>query len=298
MPRPVVCPHCSEELDIPSEFRGRPVRCAVCQNVFTPPADGAPPAPSLPAPGTWDEDRPSRRPLREDAPPARRVAAREEDDRGYRDRDRDHDLDRDADWDRWDDRRRRRRRGSNTWVWLLVLGVVGLCVLPCGGLLVLGIALDHPSFEPYDSAKGRFTAEFPGKPAETQQTTETGATRYCTEYRRTIPEETYFVHYLDLSGRAGGDKGTDQVLQDACDRTVRNMPGSTEVSRSPTTFGGHPAMDLQVEHPGGTSTIVRFVLAGRRLYSVGITGAGLADESQRLHHFQTAFKIKPPATEK
>jgi LSD1 subclass zinc finger protein len=297
MPRPVVCPHCSEELDIPLEFRGRPVRCAVCQTVFTPPADGAAPPvpapPSLPAPGTWDEHRPSRRPVRDDDRPSRRPA-RDDDDFG----DRYRDLDRDDDRDRWDDRPRRRKRGSNTWVWLLVLGVFGLCVLPCGGLIVFGIALDHPSFQPYDSAKGRFTAEFPGKPAETQQAAETGGIRHAVEYRRSLPEETYFVHYLDLPAQPTGDKAIDKVLQDACDRTVRILPGSSEESRSPTTADGYPAMDLHVEHPGGTSTFVRFVLAGRRLYSVGITGAGLAAESQRLQHFQAAFKIKPLAAEK
>src|SRR5688572_12325425 len=130
MPRPAVCPHCSEELDIPAEFRGRQVRCAVCQRVFVPPADGSePPPPARPAPGNWADDRPSRRPPRDDvAPPARRDRDDVDDDRGrgYRD----------------DDDRpppRRRKKGSTAWVWLLVLGVVGLCVLPCGGLMFLGM---------------------------------------------------------------------------------------------------------------------------------------------------------------
>lgn len=38
----VQCPRCSEELDIPTAFRGKPVRCAGCQNVFTPNVPTAP----------------------------------------------------------------------------------------------------------------------------------------------------------------------------------------------------------------------------------------------------------------
>jgi len=38
----VQCPRCREELEIPEAFRGKPVRCAGCQNVFTP---GMPTAP-------------------------------------------------------------------------------------------------------------------------------------------------------------------------------------------------------------------------------------------------------------
>ena len=45
MTDPVTCPNCRDHLDIPAELRGRPVRCATCQTVFTVPdhAGGEPP---------------------------------------------------------------------------------------------------------------------------------------------------------------------------------------------------------------------------------------------------------------
>jgi LSD1 subclass zinc finger protein len=49
MTDPVTCPHCRESLDIPAEFRGRDVRCASCQAVFTVPGDGPVSGPTPPA---------------------------------------------------------------------------------------------------------------------------------------------------------------------------------------------------------------------------------------------------------
>ena len=40
MPDPIICPHCREQLDIPAEYHGRPVRCASCQNVFAAGSEG------------------------------------------------------------------------------------------------------------------------------------------------------------------------------------------------------------------------------------------------------------------
>ncbi len=290
MPQPAVCPHCSEELDIPSEFRGRQVRCAACQQVFVPPADSPappPPAPAIPAPGTWDEHRPSRRTPREDDRPSRR-APRED----YDDRDRERYRDRDED-DRWADRPRRRRREkrSNAWVWLLVLGVFGLCVLPCGGLMVLGIVTAFPTFEPYDSPDGRFHAEFPGKPAAFTRPGDDNLTRHYTEYRRSFPPEKYAIYYVDLTARAAAQPNS--VLKDAADKAVTEVPGSTETSRQNTTHDGHPAVELVLEHPDDTVTVTRFVLVNRRLYAVAVTGPDpLNPEDPRVEHFLNAFKVQ------
>jgi hypothetical protein len=64
MPDPVSCPHCHEQLDIPAEYHGRPVRCANCQNVFSagggvPVVHRRPDPPSRPRPA-FDDARPPR----------------------------------------------------------------------------------------------------------------------------------------------------------------------------------------------------------------------------------------------
>jgi hypothetical protein len=304
MPRPVVCPHCSEELDIPPEFRGRQVRCAVCQSVFVPPVNGAEAPPPLPTPGSWDEERPSRRPAREDDLPAARRAAREDDLSPARRADRGdstaRDRDRDFLRDRWDDPPTRSlpKRGGNAWVWLLLLGFFGLCVLPCGGLFLVGAWVAFPRFEPHESPAGRFRAEFPGQPFTYTRTGDDGQTQHCTEYKRSFPPETYSVCYVDLPPKMV-QKGSDRVLADAADAEATRHPGSTERSRTSGNHDGHPSLDLTLEHPDDTATIVRFVLVNRRLYTVGITGMIDADTDPRVQHFLEAFHVSAePAGEK
>lgn len=40
----VTCPSCRDQLDVPTEFRGRSVKCATCQTVFPVPAEPEPPS--------------------------------------------------------------------------------------------------------------------------------------------------------------------------------------------------------------------------------------------------------------
>ena len=274
MPRPVTCPHCREELDIPAEYRGREVKCAACERVFTPPVDAQPPASRTER--DWDAVPTSRRTARDDV---RDDFPRERG--GY-----------DRDDDRWDDRPRRRRKGSTAWVWALLIGVFTLCVLPCGGFMVWAVMLAFPDFQPYDAPDGKYRAEFPGKTFTYTNKTDAGQDRTCVEFKRSLPLETYFVHHVDLPAAVVRDQ--DRVFGDACDQALAKSPGSTEVYRTPTTYDGYPAIDQYVEHPGdGGGTLTRFVLAGRRLYAVGITCQNGIDMTEpRAEHFLNAFKVK------
>jgi LSD1 subclass zinc finger protein len=287
MPRPVVCPHCREELDIPAEFRGRQVRCAACQQVFVPPAEPAGPPP-LPAPGNWEEDRPSRRPARDDDLPARRPV------RDAADRLADLDDDRAP----WDDRPRRPKKRGNLWVWLLVLGVIGLCVLPCGGFVLFAVWVAFPNFQPHDSPAGRYRAEFPGQPF-TYTRPDGDRTWHCTEFKRSLPPETYYVHYTDLTRPQA--QRPDRELKAAADKSVSRVVGSREVRRTSGVTDGYPSVELTVSHPDDSVTSARFLLVGTRLYEVGVTGlidAADATADPRVRHFQDAFKVQTPVEAK
>lgn len=271
MPRPVICPHCREALDIPAEYRGREVKCAVCDRVFTPPAD-EPPTASRPE-RDWDAVPTSRRPPRDDVR-----------DNPRRDYDRAE--------DRWDDRPRRRRKASTGWIWALLVGVFALCILPCGGFIIWAVVLAFPDFQPYDAPDGKYRAEFPGKTFTYTNKTEAGLDRTCVEFKRNIPAETYFVHHVDLPAAAARDQ--EKAFKDACDKALAQTPGSTEIYRTATTYDGYPATDQYIEHAGdGGGTLTRFVLAGRRLYTVGITcQTGIDATEPRAEHFLSAFKVK------
>jgi hypothetical protein len=264
MPPPVACPHCGEELDIPPDLRGREVRCAVCRTVFVPTADRPAAPPPTATRNRYDHDR--------DAPPD------------------------DAGRDRWEERPRRRRRGGSLlWVWLVVGTVLGGSCLCCGGLGALVVVMENPSLQGFDSAEGRFHAEFPTTPPTVTQERKDGVTYHVIESRREFPEETYFVHYWNLDAPPIGDAAIRKALDDAAAHFLSLHPGGTKISQSSATQDGYPASDLYLSHPDGTNTAVRFVLDGRRVYAVGITGSSLPPNSQRLEHFRQAFKINPPA---
>jgi hypothetical protein len=264
MPPPVACPHCGEELDIPPDLRGREVRCAVCRATFVPPADRPAAPPPTAARNRYDHDR--------DAPPD------------------------DADRDRWEERPRRRRRGGSLlWVWLVIGTVLGGSCLCCGGLIALFAYTENPTLHGFDSPEGRFHAEFPTTPPTVAQERKGGVTYHVVASRRGFPEESYFVHYWNLDAPPIGDAAIRKALDDAAAHFLDLYPQGAEESRSSATQDGYPASDLYLSHPDGSNTAVRFVLDGRRVYAVGITGPALAPNSQRLEHFWRSFKINPPA---
>ena len=262
MSRPVVCPHCGDELDIPSELRGREVRCASCRNTFTAAADApAPPRANRAAARPTDASRPT------------------------------HDDDRAP----WDDSPRRKRKGSLTWLWLLLGGGGVLACFGCCGIGIVAFQIDNPEFVTHESQKGRFVASFPDTPLEAQRTGDDGLTRECTESTRELilgTEETYFVHYRDLPAAPVGDDARQETLQAACLRALAaQTPGTREKSRTKLTVGTYPAVDLFLTHPDNSATHVRFILAGKRIYAVGLMGPGLKANSMRLKKFLDEFRI-------
>jgi hypothetical protein len=268
MPPPVACPQCGEELDIPLELRGREVRCAVCRTTFVPAADRPAAPPPTATRNRYEHDR--------DVPPD--------------DTNRDRELGR----DQWDERPRRRKTRSTLWIWLVLATVLGGGCICCGGFIALFIHVENPTLQGFDSVDGRFHAEFPSEPMVTQRP-ENGVIYHTIDSQREFPVENYFVDYWDLEARPVGEAAIRMAFDDAVIRFLKRFPGGTQESRTSSVHDGYPATDLYVSHPDGIASVVRFILDGRRMYAVGISGPGLAPNSQRLERFRQAFKINPIA---
>lgn len=263
MPSPVTCPSCGERLDIPADLRGTPVRCAACMTVFTPPAAAA------------DEEVPAVRPAR----PVRAEPAPAEDE--YTD-------DRD---------RPRKKRGGARWVWVL-LGLVGLSTCACcGGCGALVYYLENPTFQPYTSAEGRFAAEFPGPVGPDTKRTLAGVEMSAVEARRDVAQESYFVYYGDVPA-AKLKAGPEELLTKAADELLAKARAGQPTSKQPSTHAGHPAIDVHIQtefmQPG---MVARVVLAGKRLYVVGINGQ-VMPEQPRAEHFLQSFQVTGPGEAK
>ena len=266
MPGFVTCPNCSEELDIPAELRGSPVRCAACGGAFTPPAAGVPVVRRAERQEPRDDPRDDGR--AEERPRHRAPAGRP-------------------------------RRRSNAWVWLLALGVFGVCCAGCGGFAVLAVNLGNPELVDYAAPDGRFEAAFPGPVAvATRPQPKRGLLGPATEYehRRTIAGQTidtYFVRSVELRERPTPDAAEAAVARVADELAAEGK----QASRRPALLDGAEALELVVTYPDRVqkeALVARVAVIGDRLYVVGVRGQALnkPKEQVRVGEFWDRFRAK------
>jgi hypothetical protein len=226
-----------------------------------------------------DTDEPPEEATSTARPTARRVARADEsddfDDRGDR------------------DRRRPRRRGSLTWLWFLFGGLGLMGCLCCGGFGLVFYASENPTFQPYSSPEGKFTAEFPGPTVPQRLALGEGKPMTGVESRREMYQETYFIYYVDLP-KAPRDDKVDDVLQKAATDLIaaKGRPGQP-TTKAPATHGGHPAVEVHVQvvpFEPSSGLVARVVLVGKRLYVIGVNGQ-VMPEQNRVEHFLQSFKI-------
>lgn len=264
----VTCPHCREHLDIPAEFRGRPVRCGNCQTVFTPTTDDVPVV-------TRSSSRPA-------VPRARHV-----------------------DDDEYD---RPPRRQSNAGVVLLVavtLFAVGGC---CGGISLIGYHETNPEFVTYASPEGKFKVDFPAeKPSKSSITNplDDKLEGEMVTAERVYGEERYTVKSYPL--HPAGEKLTpEQALKQVADAEVGLLDAKPEVkrdARDDLKHGGFPAVDVMTGSGNGFTGrqgMVRVILAGKRVYVLSVTGQQVHPQHGNPQHwwqrqFFVSFVITDPS---
>ena len=259
----VTCPNCRDQLDVPSEFRGRSVKCATCQTVFA-----VPESPSAEAPVA----RPSR------AAPQLRP--------------------RDPD----DGDRRPAKRGNGI-VWFLLFGTLLICGglgLGCG---LLSYTVYNPPMTPHKSEDGKFQIEFPADPQPFTQTGEKGAVVKGMEARRDLGEMRFFVKYYDAPKPAKTKDGdADAALEALVKTEVAGLAAGGIVQRQITTHAGFPALDVQLEQGSQLMkrvTVLRVILAGPRVYVLGAQGQNMMPQIWYVQRFFLSFqpseKAKPAA---
>lgn len=274
----VTCPHCHEHLDIPAEFRGRPVRCGNCQTVFTPSAGDPPVVQRLPG-------RPSGRPVARARP-----------------------LD-DGD----DDYDRRPPRRSNAGVVLLLfltLFTVGGC---CGGISLIGYLQTNPQFVTYTSPEGKFKVEFPAENPKQDPTVnplDEKLEGVVVKADRVYGEEEYTVKSYPLHP-AAEKLSPEEALKVIADAEVKllNVPPEVKRDTNPDLkHGGFPAVDVMTGAGNGFAGqqgMMRVILAGKRVYVLSVTGQQVRPQHQNPQHwwqrqFFVSFEITdpPPKPEK
>jgi len=274
MPDPIVCPHCHEQLEIPAEYHGRQVRCANCQNVFVATGGDVPVIPprsrrpAEDAPPPWRDDRGPRRPRREE----------HEDDRP--------------------------QRKSNIGVFALMLLTaltIGGC---CGGVNLLMFAQMSPTMHPYPSAAGKFKVEFPDEhptegpitnPAdETIEGVQVTADRPSAREHYTVRCYRLKPEWLKLDEYDALEKVADTELI-ALGVGVKVKDGGVKSERS--THAGFTALDVMTSKGTGLNqeeTILRCILAGKRVYAVSAKGTQNFHLFWWVRQYFLSFEITDP----
>jgi|GEM_PF-1635126 len=259
----VTCPKCRDQLDVPVEFRGQPVKCATCQTVFS-----VPHGPSAEPPVA----RPSRS--------------------GSRGRPR----------DRSDDDPRSAKR-SNGVVWFLLFGTALVCGAIGFGCAGLANWAYNPTMQVHKSEEGRFQVEFPEAshpfsqagdkvPKPLSQVADNGAPVKGIEVRLDMNEARYFVKYYDQSKKQAAQE-PEAMLADAVKAEIAAVAGGVEAARSVTTHAGHPAIDVQIDQGSQFAkrvTILRVMLAGSRIYVLGTQGQNQLPQLWYVQRFFISFR--------
>lgn len=253
MTDPVTCPHCREHLDIPAELRGRAVRCASCQNVFT-----TPPLPS----GDADRFPPPER--TDDRPPPRR------------DRSTGADLP-----------PPRRPRQSNGGVWVLLLLttlVLGGCVAGCVGFVTW---VYNPKFHPFVSKAGKFQVEFPDDPNPAVDDGQ-GSGAITVTGRREQTQERYVVKCYPLPAKLR-QLPEEEKLTELVKAELTAEGVGAELNRENTTHDGFPALDVMASNGGDLFnrrvTILRCVLTDGTVYVAIAQGQNLEPQAWWVRKF-------------
>ncbi len=250
----VTCPNCRDQLDVPTEFRGRSVKCATCQTVFAVPIAPTGEAALAKAP---------------------RAAARE--------RPRDSD----------DEDRRPKRRG-NGLVWFLLFGTLLTCGVGsalCGGF---AFWMYNPEMTVHKSEEGKFQVEFPAEPVPFTQSGEKGAVVKGMEARREAGEMRFFVKYFDAPKKPKNpEKDGDTILGEVVKAEIAGLAAGAEVQRQTTTHAGFDAIDVQLEQGSQFMkrvTVLRVILAGSRIYVLGAQGQNLLPQVWYVQRFFISFQ--------
>lgn len=236
----VTCPHCRERLDIPAEYRGRPVRCGNCQTVFDPTADDVPVV-------TRSSSRP--------AIPRGRPLPDDEDDR-------------------------RPSQRSNVGVVLLLavtLFAVGGC---CGLFNVLAFVSTNPEFVTHTSPEGKFKVDFPAGDLTSSSTTnplDEKLEGVLVTAGRDYGQERYMVKSYPLHAE-GAKLSPADALKLIADAEVKAIGVGSETkrdTREDLTHNGFPLVDVMTGSGNGITgrqAMLRVILAGKRVYVVSVQG--------------------------
>lgn len=191
--------------------------------------------------------------------------------------------------------RRRPASGSTSTAKMLLLVFGGLTLfgcLVCGGLMGYGFYLMEPSWHPMTATDGSYTAKFP----RNQPTTRTGngpdgRPYIANESSYGFPPSTFFIRAADVA--ANEEKNPEQLLASVADAWAKDGTRTLESHRVSNDHRGYPGLGLVLTR-GDKTIVLRFVLIGKKLYTLGVDSDIFDDSDDHVIEFLDAFEPKAP----
>ena len=151
------------------------------------------------------------------------------------------------------------------------------------------------SWQTFTSTEGRFTASFPGEPAESNQiaNSEIGElTNYFFKHENGSTQ--YMVSYVDYPADAISGSDPKVMVDEGFAKTFESSPDVNKViSKDEITVDGYPGMEAEIEYTSGNYVWYKQLMVGNRMYQVLATTltADKDDLDDEARKFQDSFKV-------
>ncbi|MBA4191206.1 MAG: hypothetical protein C0467_24765 [Planctomycetaceae bacterium] len=188
-------------------------------------------------------------------------------------------------------------RGRQFWISISTLAIIlGTCA--CCGLAA--VVLPDPTWEDYESPKGGFHVELPGKPTPDM------AKRVRSQPDRKhdgvegvhlwTRAENYIIAYRDLKPEKGKPKRTDSEILDDEIKAITSDPNIVHpVNRTKACeVSGFAAREFEYEFKNGGVVTGQVIVADTRIYVLVAGGQFTSAGSDNVRQFLDSFKITDP----
>lgn len=196
--------------------------------------------------------------------------------------------------------RRPRRRpaiggssGSSTGkILLLVFGGLALLgCLVCGGLIGYGVYLMEPNWHTITASDGSYTAKFPRNlPAIRTGNGPDGRPYTANESSYGFPPSNFFIRVADVTSQEA--RNPEQLLASVANAWAKDGTRTRESSRDPNDHRGYRSLDLVLTRGSDKTIVLRFVLVGTKLYTIGVDSDIFDDTDDHVIEFLDGFEPK------
>lgn len=178
---------------------------------------------------------------------------------------------------------------------LLALITAALMLGACGGQ-----EPEQPEYQTFTNEEANFSADFPGEPRRESRTENAGDVRLnLVHFSVDNGDEAVSVSYIDYPQAIAEQDPTallDSIAEGAAGAADGNIEGADSelVSKTPTTFEGHQAIDFEVDIDD-RELQARAILVGTRMYLMQVVREPDVDDTSYERLIESFELLEAPS---